>query len=148
MMTPNTLRRILNFLVIASITLAAHEAFAQTTVPVTVSVIQGGATANYTVSWSPGMSVLNAIEQALPTAPGTGSFSVNYFPQYAGYFISAVGGIPAPGVKEYWSTCLRPNGPGSTTITLPLAPNKILVGSGDTVILAYNQACPDSPSPH
>jgi len=107
-----------------------------------------GTTQPYTVLWYPGMSFLNALEQALPAAQGAGSLSLNYFPQYGGYFISAVGGVPAAGVAKYWTTCLLPVGPGSTMITLPLASNKILVGSGDTVILAYDQACPGSSAPH
>jgi hypothetical protein len=90
------------------------------------------------------MSVLNALEQALPATKG-GAFSLNYFPEFAGYFISAVAGVPAPGSNEFWATCLLPAGPGSTTITLPLAPNRISLGSGDTVILAFNQSCPGAP---
>jgi hypothetical protein len=147
-MFPDRLKRMLRFLTLALTTIAAHGVLAQTSSSVTVSMIQAGTTRTYTVPWSPAMSVLNALEQALPAAKGTGSFSLNYFPEYAGYFVSAVAGVPAPGGNEYWSTCLSPAGPGSTTITLPLAPNKILVGSGDTIILAYNQSCPTSASPH
>ncbi|MBV8825280.1 MAG: hypothetical protein JO220_09880 [Hyphomicrobiales bacterium] len=147
-MTDDSLRRILRFCAIVAAALMGHGAVAQTPGSVTVSVIQGGATANYQIPWFPNMSVLNALEQALPTNPGTGSFSLNYFPQYGGYFVSTIAGVPAPGVNEFWATCLLPGGPGSTTITLPLAPNRILVGSGDTVILAYNQPCPGATSPH
>lgn len=147
-MTRDSLRRILRFLLLILATLTAPGAFAQTLGSVTVSVIQGGATKSYTIPWFPAMSVLNALEQALPANPGTGSFSLNYFPQFAGYFVSAIAGVPAPGVNKFWATCLLPAGSGSTTITLPIAPNKILVGSGDTVILAYDQTCPGATSPH
>jgi hypothetical protein len=147
-MTKQSLRRALG--PVAFTILATNGVLAQApaSLSLTVTVIQAGTTKNFGVPWFPGMSVLNALEEALPAVAGTGSFSLNYFPQYGGYFISAVGGVPASGVSEYWSTCLLPAGPGSTTITLPLAPNKVLVGSGDTVILAYNQTCPGSPSPH
>jgi hypothetical protein len=147
-MTRDSVRRILLFLALVGAALMAQGAVAQTPGSVTVSVVQGGATKNYQIPWLPAMSVLNALEQALPTNPGMGSLSLNYFPQYGGYFVSAVAGVPAPGVNEFWATCLLPAGPGSTTITLPLAPNRILVGSGDTVILAYNQPCPGTPSAH
>jgi hypothetical protein len=134
------------FLLLTLLTLASQPAFPQTPSPVTVSVMEGGTAATYQIPWYPGMSVLNALEQALPGKQGVGSLSLNYFPEYGGYFVSAVGGVPAPGVAKFWATCLLPVGRGSTVIALPLAPNKILVGSGDNVILAYDQNCPGASS--
>jgi hypothetical protein len=91
------------------------------------------------------MSVLNAFEQALPPAQGGVSLSLKYLPEYGGYAVAAVGGVPSEGAK-YWTICLLPAGPASRTILLPLFANKILVGSGDKAILAYDQGCPGAPS--
>jgi hypothetical protein len=128
------------------VTLAPQPGLAQSTV--IVSVIQNGTTVSYPVPWYPGMSVLNALEQALPSTPGVSSLSLNYFPQYGGYLVSAVGGVPAAGEAKSWTISLLPAGPGSTMIRLPLFPNKILVCSGDNVILAYDQSCGEAPSSH
>jgi hypothetical protein len=141
----DALRKTLRFL---PAPLASQPGVAQTPSTVTVSVMQGGSTVSYPVPWYPGMSVLNALEQALPSKHGVGSLSLNYFPQYGGYLISAVGGVPATGEAKYWTICLLPAGPGSTMIRLPLFPNKILVGSGDNVILAYDQSCTGASSSH
>ena len=128
----------------ASLALTA-EAFAQQTV--TVRVVTPSGSQTYTAPWTPNMSYLNALEQALPSVPNFGSFSLNYYPQYAGYFISAIGGIPPAGTSNYWSLCLLPAGPGTTVFALPIAPNKILLGAGDTVALFYNASCPQSLPP-
>jgi hypothetical protein len=45
-------------------------------------------------------------------------------------------------VQNIGGPALLPAGPGTTTILLPLFANKLLVGFGDTVILAYDQGCP------
>lgn len=109
-----------------------------------ISVVQGATSKVYTVYWSTNMTVLNALEQALPTVPASGAFSLKYFPQYSGYQISTVGGIPASGTSGYWTTCLQPAAAGSTVIMLPLAPDRILVGVNDIVGLIYNGPCPTS----
>lgn len=117
-----------------------QTALAQTSfAPVRVEVFNG-APLFYTAPWTPNMTVLNAMEQSLPTTSPSGSISLSYFPQFAGYMLTAVGGVPAPNVKKYWSTCLLPAGSGSTVISLPLAINRITVGPGDLVILAYDTA--------
>jgi hypothetical protein len=131
-----------------AVCLTSFEGFAQSATTVTVSVINGTAHQTYQAPWTPNMSVLNAMEQALPKSPKTGAFSLNYFPEYDGYFVSAVAGVPKAGASGYWSTCLLPAGPGSTVITLPLAPNRILVGAGDTVSLIFNQSCPGAQAVH
>jgi hypothetical protein len=142
-MAVDKLRKALPFLVLATVPLASQAAFAQTPT-VTVSVMQGGTTASYRAPWYPGMSVLNALEQALPAAQGGVSLSLKYLPSYGGYAVDAVAGIATSheGIAKFWRTCLLPAGPGNNTILLPLFANKILVGSGDTVILAYDQECP------
>lgn len=94
------------------------------------------------------LSVLGVLEQGLPDVPNKGAFSLNYFPQYGGYFISAIGGEPAPGESKYSRLCLTPAGSGSTTIVLPIAPNKVLVGKDDTVVLAFDQDCPGTSASH
>jgi hypothetical protein len=72
--------------------------------PVRVEIINGDAHQNYQIPWTPNISVLNALELALPAAPKVGAFSLNYFPQYNGYFVSAVAGVPSAGSNGYWST--------------------------------------------
>ena len=143
-MTVHKLRNALRFLVSATLPLTLQTAFAQTPT-VMVSVMQGGTTASYSIPWYPGMSVLNAFEQAVPAAQGGVSLSLKYLPQYGGYAVDAVAGVPSEGAK-YWLICLLPAGPASKTILLPLFANKILVGSGDTVILTYGQECPGAPT--
>jgi hypothetical protein len=138
-MTVDKLGKALCFLVIAIAPLASQTAFAQTPT-VKVSVMQGGTTASYSAPWYPGMSVINALEQALPADQEGHSLSLNYLPAYAGYVVAAVGGVHNEGVTNYWSFCLLPAGSGSTMVRVPLLPNKVLVGSGDTVILAYKTA--------
>jgi hypothetical protein len=121
---------------------------AQAPVSTTVKVeVFNSAPTFYTASWSSGMSVLNVLEQALPTTSPSGSFSVNFFPQFGGYMITAIGGVPAAGVQKFWSTCLLPAASGSTVFALPLAVNRILVSPGDLVILAYNADCTKLPAP-
>jgi hypothetical protein len=112
---------------------------------VTVEVFNGSAVF-YTAPWTPNMSYMSAMEQALPTSSPSGAFSVNYFPQFSGFFISAVGGVPAPNVKKYWSTCLLPAAAGSTIFSLPLAPDRILVGPGDQLVLAFDTDCTKVPT--
>jgi hypothetical protein len=140
-MAVDRLRKALRILVFATVPHASQTAFAQTPT-VMVSVMQGGTTASYPIPWYPGMSVLNAFEQALPAAQGGVSLSLKYLPKYGGYAVTAVAVVPSEGDAKFWRTCLLPAGPGSPTILLPLFANKILVGSGDTVILAYDQDCP------
>ena len=137
-MAVDKLRKALRFLVLAIVSLYSQTAFAQTPT-IIVSLMQGGTTASYSTPWYPGMSVLNALEQA--AAQGSVSFSLNYLPEYRGYAVAALGGVLNQGAK-HWTLCLLPAGRGSTMIHSPLLPNKILVGSGDTVILAYDQECP------
>src|SRR5262245_26544388 len=105
--------------------------------------MQGGTTASYSIPWYPGMSVLDAVEQALPAAEEGVSLSLKYLPKYGGYAVAAVAGVPSEGEK-YWTIGLLPAGPASKAILLPLFANKILVGSGDTVILG--QECYGAPS--
>jgi hypothetical protein len=112
---------------------------------VTVEVFNGSA-AFYTAPWVPNMSYMSAMEQALPTSSPSGSFSVNYFPQFSGFFISAVGGVPTPDVKKFWSTCLLPAAKGSTIFSLPLAVDRILVGPGDQLVLAFDTDCTKVPT--
>jgi hypothetical protein len=138
-MTVDKLRKALRFLAFAVAPLASQTAFAQTPT-VKVSVMQGGKTASYSAPWYPGMSVINALEQALPADQEGHSLSLNYLPKFGGYVVAAVGGVHNEGVTNYWSFCLLPAGSGSTMIRVPLLPNKVLVGSGDTVILAYRTA--------
>jgi hypothetical protein len=116
---------------------------------VTVEVFNGSAQF-FTIPFFPNMTFQNAMELALPTSSPSGSFSANYFPQFYGYFITAVGGVPAPGVQQFWSTCLLPAGAGSTVFALPLGPNRIIMGPGDLAILAFNTDCTTVPNtvPH
>ena len=115
------------------------------TLTVMVSVMQGGTTASYSIPWYPGMSALNAVEQALPAADGGVSLSLKYLPEYGGYAVAAVTGVPSE-VEKYWTIGLLPAGPASKPMLLPLFANKILVGSRDTVLLVYDQGCPSAPS--
>ena len=116
--------------------------------PVTVAVINGADQKNYRVPWAADMSVLEAMEQALPAVSGVGSFSTTYFPEYGGYLVTSVGGIPSGQDQGYWSLCLLPAGLGSTNFLLPIAPNKVLVGAGDAVTLMFNQPCAPASGAH
>src|SRR5262245_520415 len=118
-MTVHKLRKALRFLALAIVPLASQTAVAQTPT-VMVSVTQGGTTASYSIPWYPGMSVLNAFEQALPAAQGGVSLSLKYLPKYNGYTVAAVAGVPSEGVEKWWRICLLPAGPASKAILLPL----------------------------
>ena len=107
---------------------------------VLVVVEDGTAKQVYTVAASSHMSALDAVEIALPAAPG-GAFTLVYYPPFAGYQVQAIGRFPVTGANDYWSTCLLPSAPNSTVISLPLALNRIMVSGGDTLSLVHNAAC-------